>query len=80
MSQTGFQGVKQDEINCGHLNPVESPHLPFYMVKSSSRRGIKVKSINNKLHLTQKLCETCHPDLFQSFLLICSPKLPDERF
>ena len=62
MSQTGFQGVKQDEINCGHLNPVESSHLPFYRVKSSSRRGIKVKSNNNKLHLTQNCFETSHPD------------------
>ena len=33
MSKTGFQVVKQDEINCGHLKPVESPHLPFYRVQ-----------------------------------------------
>ena len=29
MGQTGFQDVKQDEVNCGHLNPVESPCEPF---------------------------------------------------
>ena len=23
MGQTVFQGVKQDDVNCGHLNPVE---------------------------------------------------------
>ena len=24
MGQTGFQGVNQDYVNCGHLNPVQS--------------------------------------------------------
>ena len=23
MGQKGFQGVKQDDVNCGHLNPVQ---------------------------------------------------------
>ena len=33
IDQTGFQDVKQDEINCGHLNPVESPCQPFHRAK-----------------------------------------------
>ena len=47
MCQIGFQGVKQDEINSGHLNPVESPCYPFHRADNNQRNGIKVKSNNN---------------------------------
>ena len=35
MGQTGFQGVKQDDVNCGHLNPVESSCEPFQRANGS---------------------------------------------
>ena len=35
MGQTGFQGVKKDNVNCGHLNPVEISCELFHMVKGS---------------------------------------------
>ena len=57
MGQTGFQDVKQDEINSGHLNLLKVQDNPF-----TGPMVVKVTSYNNKLHLTLNLFETCHPD------------------
>ena len=35
MGQTGFQGVKQDDVNCGHFITVEMAYEPFHMAKGS---------------------------------------------
>ena len=58
MGQTGFQCVKQDDVNCGHLNLVNiNPFTGPMVVKGR----YKENQNNNKLRLTQNWFETCYP-------------------
>ena len=44
MGQTGFQGVKQDDVNCGHISLFKVHVNPFtgpMVVKGRSKRNIK---------------------------------------
>ena len=47
MGQTGFQGVKQDDIKCGHFKTVTDPCYLFFMVNGSYVVGLQVESSNN---------------------------------
>ena len=49
MGQTGSQGVKQDDVNCGNQNPVQKVHVNLFtgpiVVKGSYKRKIKTKLV-----------------------------------
>ena len=92
MGQTGFQGVKQDNVNCDHLNPVQSSRLFFHRpiaVKGRSKR--KIKKITNfiwhkigfKPVIQIDFSPFCSSVLFDFTLPALHswpPKLPDELF
>ena len=57
MGQTGFQGVKQYDVNCGHLKVHDNPFTGQWQLGE-----VKKRQNNNKLYLTQNWFETCYPD------------------
>ena len=62
MGQTGSQGVKQDDVNCGNQNPVQKVHVNLFTGPMVVKGRNKKNQNNSKLHLTQNWFETCYPD------------------